>query len=314
MLSGTGLVLLFSYIPEQRRTEARNLCLSFVFWGLSFISMYFISLRMAGSNTILQKYWTAHFMPLPFRSPADQFWFPTALLNLLYNPGAIDEILFGAAAFILGIYHIAVKRGQKFYLFLLMPLIMTLTASGLHKYPVDGRLLLFYVPALYVFIAEGLTFLLNKRSHFPRILGTALLIAILWAPVKTAYTQGFSHRTFYSEDIKPVLQYVTTNAKKNDAIYIYYGASRAFLFYAKSYGFDKKDYIIGVTSRDDWKKYTEDLNQLKGKGRTWVIFTHVYSVNGKSEKDYILDYLDTIGAGTLGVVSTYASAYLFKDL
>ena len=93
---------------------------------------------------------------------------------------------------------------------------------------------------------------------------------------------------FHSEEIKPILDYVQKHIKENDTIYIYYVAENSFNYYAKSYGFDKLDYIKGVSSRKEWAKYKEDLSQFKGQERVWIIFTHVYHNNiGEGEKKLI---------------------------
>ena len=195
---------------------------------------------------------------------------------------------------------------------LLIPLILTLIASAVHKYPFEGRLLLFYVPFLYLFVAEGLSFLIDKSSYFYRVLGIGLSIIILWSPLVTTYRQFSHHRMFYSEEIKPVLNYVKRHMSEEDAIYVYHGAKDAFNYYAEFYGFDKDNYIIGVNSRYNWKKYRTDLSQFMGKGKVWIIFAHVFSFRQRSEESYMVDYLESIGTQLDVIRAIGTSAYLYE--
>jgi hypothetical protein len=276
---------------------------------LSFVLLYFISLRATASNPVLQDYWQAYFLPLPPYSSGKQFLSLDSFIGIFYVPG-IRQSLFGAVAFILGGCAIF-KKNRYLLIMLSTPLIFTLAASSLHLYPLVGRLLLFYLPFVYLFVAEGLFYLIGKPPYFLRTAGLVLSIIILWPSLSTAYSQ-LSSKTFYYEDIKPVLKYVQGHIGREDAIYVYHGAERVFRYYAEFYGLDKNTRIKGISSEGDWEKYRRDLSRLKDKKRAWIIFAQVYNVAGSSEEGYMVDYLDSTGTRLDAIRAHGASAYLYR--
>ena len=72
--------------------------------------------------------------------------------------------------------------------------------------------------------------------------------------------------------------------KKDDNIYVYYGAKEAFDFY-KTDTISKHNIIYGTPHRDNPSLYKEELDKLHGK--TWVFFQHFYD----HEEKYMIDYL-----------------------
>ena len=308
MMGGAGIVLFFSYVVEKKWKNIKNLLISFFFWGVSFVLMYFFFLKDIGSNALFEQYWSNDFMPLPPYTISDQLWFAERIVKIFYYPGMINQALIGLIAAIIGAY--AIFRKQKIFFILLLPLCLTLIASSIHRYPFEGRVILFYVPFLYLLVAGGLSFLINKSSYFSKALGVGFLISILYPALIMAYGQ-LSSRVVYREEIKPILNYVKIYQQKEDMIYVYYGADRAFQYYIDSYGFDNERCITGISSRQNLGKYHADLDQLKGKKRVWVIFTHVYSAQESSEERYMVDYMGSIGKRLDMFRSVRASVYLY---
>src|ERR1051325_2632283 len=100
----------------------------------------------------------ATFMPLPPTSSADLQWFPDTFVKIFSNPVASPVPLACALVFIVGC--IALFKKNRSHLFLLVsPIVMTLLASGLHKYPFGRRLLLFSLPLMLIVIVAGVEFL-----------------------------------------------------------------------------------------------------------------------------------------------------------
>lgn len=311
MLGGLGLALLSLFISRRQWKELRILCVSLLCWGISFGIQYFAYLReMAGLKT-LETGWGESFIPLNLFSLHDLREFFYLFVDMFDYPGALHhQPLLGAVVFIVGGY--AVFRKYKFNVYLLlMPLLMTILASGFHKYPFDGRLLLFYVPAVYILITEGIIFLIYKRSILPKAVGSIILVGLLLYPIVNS-ASNLAIGMSYTEEIKPVLQYVQNKAQKNDVMYIYYGAKPAFAYYASRYGLDKFEHIQGLHSRGNWALYKEDVHRLVQYKRVWFIFSHVYSEAGKQEDTYIVDYLSTIGDKKDCIMATRAFACLFE--
>ena len=222
----------------------------------------------------------------------------------------IDQALLGLILFAVGAYFLY-KTQRSVFLVLFLPLLFILAASALHKYPFKERAVLFYVPFLYLFIAKGLSVFFNNRRFSTKFIGTILLGLILYSPlIQTA--KELAANSFYLEEIRPVLNYVEKHKQKEDIIYVYYGADAAFRYYRETYGYlSNETYIKGAQSRDDWGKYKDDLAQVTNKERVWIVFSHVYSLRGNSEKEYIIHYLNAIGKKLDSVHAPRASAYLY---
>lgn len=133
------------------------------------------------------------------------------------------------------------------------------------------------------------------------------MCAILFFPIVTI-SKNFPPQMNYTEEIKPVLQYITEHIQKGDAIYVYYGANPAFDYYAQTYDFDKYVYFKGVGSRGDLEAYKTDLSWFIKKKRGWIIFSHIY----RNEMKDIITYLNTVGVQKDAVGSTNAAAFMYQ--
>jgi hypothetical protein len=89
-------------------------------------------------------------------------------------------------------------------------------------------------------------------------------------------------------------------------VYVYYASQAVYTYYSRRFGFEDQEYIQGVASREDWRKYLEDLQQLRGNKRVWLFFSHAYS-----EEAFFLSYLDSIGTKLDEFKDVRASIYLY---
>ncbi len=72
--------------------------------------------------------------------------------------------------------------------------------------------------------------------------------------------------------------------------------------YHQKYGYQPGDYILGVDDLDiydgkklseaEWQRYKQDLDNLRGNPRVWLLFSHV---TRNSEYQPIKAYLSNIG-------------------
>lgn len=307
-LAGMGTVLFFYYLMNKQFADVRKICLSACFWALSLISLFFLSLKSTTQNTSLESYWGDSFLPLPPQAINEQFHLIKLFLQIFFFPGMIQQALWAMIVFIVGASLFFKKEKPVFYI-LILPVFFAAMASALRVYPFEGRLLLFYMPYMYLLIAEGLSFMLGRTSVISRLLGVLLACLIIWYPVNLSMQQMI-RRTVYVEDIKSVLDYLKTHAQKDEAMYIYYGAEKAFQYYAPRYGFNNK-ILIGSSFRHDWDKYREELSHIRGYKKVWVIFTHIHFKNGQSEEEYMIKFLDKTGTRLDAVRAMNASAYFY---
>ena len=331
VLGAVGMALFGRFASAQSWKELRNLGVALALWFLSFYMFYSFSVRHIASNSSLENYWVKNFMPFPLDTFDDLLWVGesfAAMLAYSVYPGGIQPVFLGLIAFVAGSYAVFRKKWDVF-LMLLMPLVLALAASAMHRYPFSDRFLLFYVPVICFLISEGLMFLILRRpskafrpglverlikktSFIPRIWGYVSVAVIIFFPLMMVPVY-LSSRVVYAEEIKPVLRHVQNNSKKEDVLYVYYGAEPAFNYYRKVYGLtENHSYVQGISSRENWKKYKEDVSQFKNRARVWIIFAHVYyDAGGKGEESYIVGYLESIGTQIDVVMAEGASAYLF---
>lgn len=310
VLGGVGVALLARFVATRSWKELRNLGIASALWFLSFSVFYSCSLRYIAGNVALENYWTENFMPFPWES-GGLLWLYNSWMKMFDYPAHILPALPALMAFTAGSYAV-LKRNGIFFLMLLMPLVFTLAASAMHRYPFSDRFLLFYMPVIYFLVSEGLTFLMRQNALILKAWGYVSAVVILsfkfiMAPLI------LSSSTVYTEEIKPVLRHIQNNSRDEDILYVYAGAVPAFNYYSKVYGLTENHrYVPRISSRENWEKYREDVAQLKSRARVWIIFAHVYSgAGGKDEETYIVEYLESIGTRIDGVKAEGASAYLF---
>jgi hypothetical protein len=304
ILSGLGL---YAFIHHLRQNDYRKLFALVIpgtVWLLSFSLVYFLVLERASASTALNIYWDDAFLPFPPSSLADLKQAYYLLTNVFRNPGGLVPEIAAAGLFILGC--ISWRHKQNLWP-LLLPILITLAASALHRYPFSQRLILFILPALYLLIAQGLALLMEKKDLKIRLLGYALLAIMLIGPAYKMYPFPFR-----VEESRPLIQYLASKKTPGDFVYLYYGATAAFDYYRQVYKLDIDNYVRGVWARKAPQKYKKDIEILKQHQRVWVLFSHVYKRNTpQSEEKLITGYLDQMGIRLEEHRQTGASLYLF---
>jgi uncharacterized membrane protein len=303
ILAGMGISILWVSI---RNSDRRSLFLLFVPGVVllgSFLVFYLVSLRSLSANTALLDYWQDGFAPI---SPSFFKWLVTSFFGLISYPVGLDMIGIAAVAIALGCCWFFSEYPARLLL-LLTPIAFTLCASVVHRYPFRGRLLLFMVPSVVLLIAAGLGTIRTKTRESLPLLGALMIGILFFHPAINAAWRFIHPRTM--EEIKPVIDYIRNHRLKGDKLYLYYASAMPFEYYKERHFIEPMDTIVGIKSRENWKLYREDLGQLRGKGRVWILFSHVYPLF--DEERLFLEYLDGMGKRLDGVRVTGASVYLF---
>jgi hypothetical protein len=140
-------------------------------------------------------------------------------------------------------------------------------------------------------------------------LGLLLIVLLLFNPLKDTVEELV--RPHLVEEVRPVLGYVQTHREEGDIIYCYYDAEPALKYYILQGKIAPIPTIVGIAARDQWNKYWQDIGQLRGHARVWVLFSHVYHDGGADEEKLFVDYLDRMGRRLDSVRATGAAAYLY---
>ena len=273
-------------------------------WLLSFCSLYFIVIRKTLSDTGLVDSWAGRY--------PDNLWDIAWLLDsfgrFFYRPlgfaGPADGV--AMVAFITGCI-LLYRRARLRLLYLSSPLLVTLLAAFLHKYPFRERLILFLVPFALILLAEGIAFWLVRWAKKPRILGIISLImavTLVFLPLGKGLRGMIDPGSLHFDHVRPTIQYIDTHWQAGDKLYVLPGAQLQFEFYNRRFELPASDIIlsqlrnIGIwkVSDDDVAQHYQELNSLKttelqNKKRVWVLLAR----KKPNSEEAIVEQLDRLG-------------------
>lgn len=303
---GTGLFAEAAYNRDRRRCLA---CAGVIgCWLASFAACYLLTLRHLGANSYLLDYWAGHFLPLPPRSPGDVLWLADHFFGFFATPGGLGGTEFrigGVAAMMSVVGLVAIARERwSLAVGLVLPACLALLASGVHKYPFAGRLLLFLVPFALLTVARGAWELVSALRQTQPTAAGLLLGFLVVAPMVEAYQQ-FA-RPPRHEQITEVLDEVRSRAEPGDKVYLYYGGVPAFTFYTRDAAFPLP-VTTGGEYRDRRTGYRDELRKLVGEPRVWVVFSHRH----QTEESQLRAYAESLGECREEVRRPGAAAYRY---
>lgn len=291
ILSGLELFFLSSSpFPKLAKILLNRLPI-YASWLLSFVVLYVATIVPTMTNDNLVSSWSRRYPDSSF----DIIWLLDSLGRFFHKPLGFWSITDGIAiiAFIAGC--IAMYRRNKFNLLLLnMPMLVTIVAAYLHKYPFRGRLILFLAPFAIIVVAEGIVFLLNQfryRYKYLLLIGSVVAISLLSPPLILS-SQAIIHPSkFHFDHIRPAIEYIKSNQQPEDLLYVFPRAQQQFFYYASRYNFSPASYILGTHKLPDednphQKQYLEEISQLAEKQRIWFLLSRTKLFQ---EEDFLKD-------------------------
>lgn len=305
VLAGIGITALtYYYIQKDWKSFTKVLAVSFI-WFLSFATFYILSLQNLSNDGYMTAYWDNSFLPLLPKSYEDINWF----INTFFGTFTffMTSALSGVASlfFILGVTILFKERKELFFI-LILPIIITLLVSGFYLYPFKGRLILFLVPSFLLFISAGINHI-SELTKIRPVITFATVILIFSFPFYNSSKNLI--KPIERSEIKQTLSYLKKNIRTDDEIYLYYGSKPAFDFYKEKFALSEYNIIKGKISRNEWRGYANDLDQLKTKKRVWIIFSHI--LERTNEKWFFLYYLNTIGKLAASYKAFGSEIYLY---
>lgn len=309
VLGGIGTGLLLGAMLTRERGRLLPVAGTIGCWLASFAVCYFVSLRHLGGNQYLLDYWAGHFLSLPPKSIGDLAWLADHFFGFFAYPGGLGgtEIRAGgiaAALFLVGVSGFW-KQSRPMAVALVVPGLLALLASGLHKYPFAGRLLLFLVPLGVIGVARGAWMTVGTLQERLPVAAAVVLGILLAAPALETYQQLC--RPMRYEQLGPVLEQIRDRWQPGDRMYLYYGATPAFLYYTRNEGFPAEAIAFGEEARQNRAEYRDQLALLQGQRRVWLVFSHRHH----HEEDIIRAYAEAMGRCVDTIPGAGAAAYLF---
>jgi len=307
--AGVGLTLLLNYWLNKDSEKLTWTILCGAIWGISLVILYFVNLRHLAASELLLDYWQEGFMPFPPWQNIN--WFAQLWQAWLHDPLGIEAnpvVVF--FIFITGIIFLF-RRDWRLGTAIFLSLIFALLASGLDKYSLVGRLLLYTTPIFIIAMGAGIDALGSLISNRTLSFGIQTVVALylLSAPFQASFDEFLNPK--YREHIKPFMEYLSDHRKAGELIYIYHNTGPAFRFYAPKYGLELDNTRIGTDQSTDPQAYYTEIDSLKGNKRVWFIFSHVYEKNNFNEKDFMLDYIDRTGKRVREYRVPETSVYLY---
>ncbi len=319
VLAGTGALLLGRSIFRGERKTAMAWAVVCCLWLASWGICYYITSRAVSGESYLLLYWSIAFPPLSGAVRENLHWYLHKPLELMQNPAGFN-FLPGLAlfAFLAGL--ISMWRSGRAWeaMVLLAPLACAFLAALIHKYPFEGRLLLFACPAVFIMIAEGAVLIwhaMRRQAIAP--VGAAFVLLLFGYPALGALREA---EVPVQEDMRSVVQDVQAARRATDAVYVYYGALPAWEYYhggilsqwlSPAEQNAGRDYVKGGRYRESFVKYLLEIEPLRGKDRVWFVFSHVWPISGIDEKQLFIEYLDSVGRKINSFEEKGASAYLY---
>jgi hypothetical protein len=299
ILAGIALALL---IPRLLRRDFRGLgpwLLPFTMWGVSFLVNYFLFISVGTRSDFLADFWRQNFLPLPPKSTADLLWFVKTPVHLFDNPLGVNWqlpllyeriIRFSVVGLVfLGIGIFRMGKRQPDCLVFTLPLLLLGVASGLGKYPLFERFLLFYTPVLFIFMARGAGTAGAWLSRKNKL--AAALIGLFLAPLVANSAYQLFNRDFFGlnkrRETREAFAYVAGQHRPGELVYLHWKLRIPLLYYGRIIRFPATR-VEGVQSEyfaDSFASYVQhyenDMKGLKGKGKVWMVLSTVNKIDPK---------------------------------
>ena len=319
-LSHISIFLLFIYglkllIRKQELKSLIRLFLSGAAWVICFFFYYSEFIVSHPSKQHQVDFWQYAFMPM---NPIELItWFPTRFFTIFYNFFAYNVYLIPSVKyklillpfiffliFLIGIYSLIKNKQYKLIYYTLSPIALHLILSSLEIYPYSVRNTYYQLPIYLLLFSVGINHISTlkfwslklKKYLLPVFISTYMLLFIINYP-------------FTLEKVKTTIEYVVSNKKENQGIYIFKDIRGIYKYYKNARLLsDDKSVIIGNVNISNLKDLDQDLTKIRSK-ETWFIFGNENQLNTRkgrfdfnskvmdgsqfleTDKSYILDYI-----------------------
>lgn len=289
-IAAVGLSLLWHYYNKKEMDAFWRTFGGLSFAGTNALLVYWLNVRPLAENAFLASFWDEAYMPLP----PTFGWLLDMVTALLQKPFGLEiPAVLALALGLVGAIWLWTRQ-RVFSLPILLTLLLTFVAGAFQKYPLAERMLLFWVPLIFLLFGAALDALYNLLR--PR--GLAVFAVSLFAfyvllfPTQEAFAK--LEKPLTREHIRPAMKHLAENYREGDVVYLYYFSEPAYLFYAPKYGLDEIPYVLGENHQGEPELYKSDIDALDIHGRAWFLFTHVYEVAEINEEMYITEYLKDV--------------------
>jgi len=275
---------------RRDRSHTRAMFTVFAIWACIATLSVIVSERLLSpeADAMMAVYWVPWFPPFPPTSIEEATWLPRHIVVMLYDVVGLREVwLFGAV--LLASAVLAWWQRPAVGVLLLTPIAALLVATLLGHFPFSERLLHWMVPIfalLYTGTVSRVMDWLRTRSRWLELAPAAVMLG---TPVLSLAT---APPPFIRDNIAPVIDRLSTEARAGDVLYVYWGAWHAWHRYGRAIEPTLGTVVTGGCALDYPRAFLRDVDQLRGKPRVWLLFGRNQVAD---EQALRLAYLDTIG-------------------
>ena len=272
ILASLGCVLLINRWRQKKWMDGWPLVSMMGLWAMSFGLVFYVALKNLSNNDFFVNFWQGYFFPLSLSSEP-LIWVINRSLALFEDPGSFMASGLALCLYLLGIMLIF-RRHKQHALLLTLPLFFAFVACVFQKYPFGVRLLLYYVPFMYILIAQSVDDIwIQTKANLPSL--TFLIIGVLIYHSVLITVYGIKNPG-EKVDLKACLEYILDREEEGDHLYVFWGVEPPFKFYAANqYDFSGFTKQWGRDYRMRWDKYLEEIESLPAGRRVWLLFGHL---------------------------------------
>lgn len=312
ILAGGGIVLLVNtWVTKDRRSLIRVFSVGII-WIINFALYYVSSLQGSIKTDSLIQYHQSYFIPL--LPSTQQEWLKAIGLikSFPYNTAGytVLALISGSVGILIGIIY-SFRKNISQFLLLVLPVFLCIVASGLELYSLVPRMILWAFTLLLLVQGIGWQWLIARLPNY--LFPITMLLLISPAGLQSGY-KVFYH-PLQIEEIRPVLDNITTNFQENDYLYVHHEAWPAFAYYSKCFA-DREKYQFGKRIiQGMWHTKPEQqviMNENRRVDRVWLVYSHVISESTGGEVESDLHVIDTYAHRIDSIVAPGAIAYLYQ--
>lgn len=241
VLAAMGATFLVKGIRSKSGREFFLVLITVAIWSVSFVGLYKLSLGRMTNAALLMQAWKNSFMPQPVWALSNIRWIYEGFLQMLTKPGNFQWPALVLCVMAVGAINLFRKDMYK-ALLLLLPFVFVLIATALRKYPFCCRMLLFLTPAIFLLLALGIEYFLERKKRAGRLVGGVLLALVLLSPLPLTW-QHFI-KGYPDLGTRPVMEYLCSNFAPGDRLVMNHEAQYAYWYYGQRLGCPRQTHMV----------------------------------------------------------------------
>lgn len=271
VMIGLGVGLAIEWLIARDQKSARLLAITVPLWAAASVVAVLTGLRSMepGTREYMHEFWNGGFLPLPLKWSTALLWF-WERCTTLFSDATLLRYRWPAAFVLIALFGVAAlwKRSRIGALLALGPCVVCLAASVAHQYPFRGRLVVWLLPVILLFLAAGIDWIRSTTGRLHPSLGGVLTALLLVLPV-LAFVQA--HPPYEIEHHRDLLSYLQQHRRSGDMVYTLQVQQVGTSFYGPRYGLLPGDWIAGMCDKNDVRAYLRDVDRFRGVRRLWVL-------------------------------------------